>query len=435
VGLFSRGPPPGGPRSPGPSASRLLGADGATSYATVDVTSGETALQSVAVRSAVDLICSLATELPVDVYRGKGPDRQHLKTPGYLLDPAGDGYGLQDWSYQVLGVVAAARQRLRRGPGPGVPRVSDADLAASPRRRVGLHRLRRERPLARRRPAGRTAGGLPAPPGERGAGPGAGPVGHLGARRADRLSLTTTQFGLQWFQDGAHPGGILTNEEADLNPDQAKTVKERFLAALRGTREPAVMGKGWKYQQVQIAPGGVAVPGDPGLDRERSAPASSAPVCRGARLRLVGSGTSLTYTNRVDRSADLLQFALNKWLRRMERLLSEMLPSPAVRADRPGRAAGDDHSGPLPRLPIALQNGFRVIDEVREDEDMRPSPWGNKPFALPKPRRRRSPPTRPRARTNERADAGRPGHRADDPRPVRSPGGRRGHAAGARAWA
>ncbi len=68
------------------------------------------------------------------------------------------------------------------------------------------------------------------------------------------LSLTATRFGLQWFQDGAHPNALLINEEVTLDDDQVKKAKARFLAALRGTREPVVLGKGWQYKPLQLAP-------------------------------------------------------------------------------------------------------------------------------------------------------------------------------------
>ena len=75
---------------------------GGSSYADVDVSSMEGSLQSVAVRSTVDLISSLASELPVDVFTGSGDARRQIATPGYLEDPAGDGHGLADWLYQGL---------------------------------------------------------------------------------------------------------------------------------------------------------------------------------------------------------------------------------------------------------------------------------------------------------------------------------------------
>jgi len=56
-------------------------------------------LQSVSVRATVDLIASIASELPADVFSGSGAQRRERTMPGYLKDPAGDGTGLADWVY------------------------------------------------------------------------------------------------------------------------------------------------------------------------------------------------------------------------------------------------------------------------------------------------------------------------------------------------
>jgi HK97 family phage portal protein len=386
VGLFSRAERPATERR---DTVRIpgYGFTGAPSYAHVDVTSGENAMQSVAVRAAVDLLCSLGSELPIDVFSGSGRDKRNLRTPGYLLDPAGDGHGIQDWAYQAL------ESWLLRGNLFGD--VLDRDA------RYGFP----------------TQVSLLHPDDVRGYIDGAGQVqwlvnGQLVERPADflhrrvngvpgrvlglsvisahaeqiGLSITTTRFGLQWFQDGAHPGGILVNEEADLNDadgSKARDIKARFLASLRGTREPLVMGKGWKYHSIQVAPEESQF-----LETQGWTAAECARIFGPGVAEVLGysanggSGSSMTYTNRVERSADLLTFALNKWLRRMERLLSEMLPGPQyVRIDRDALL----EMTTLDRYrayEIALKMGFRTIDEVRDDEDMRPVPWGQKPFAI-----------------------------------------------------
>jgi HK97 family phage portal protein len=360
---------------------------GPPSYASVDVTAGETALQSVAVRAAVDLICSLTSELPVHAYRGSGPDRKQLPTPSYLLDPAGDGHGLQDWSYQVIQSWLLRGNMfgevLDRNPQYGFPTqisllhpddvTGFIDSDGTVRWRVGGRLVENPSNFLHRR-----ANAVP------------GRVLGLSAISAHAaqigLSLTTTQFGLQWFQDGAHPGGILSNEEVELNETQSRTAKDRFMAALRGVREPAVLGKGWKYHAVQVAPEESQFLETQGWSAAECARIFGPGVAEVLGYGSSGSGSgSLTYANRVDRSADLLQFSLNKWLRRLERLLSEMLPGPQyARIDRDALL----EMTTLDRYrayEIALTNGFRVIDEVREDEDMRPVPWGATPFALPKP--------------------------------------------------
>lgn len=80
------------------------------------------------------------------------------------------------------------------------------------------------------------------------------------------------------------------------------------------------------------------------------------------------------------RSTHLLVYRVNKWLSRLERLLSSMLPRPQyVRIDRDGLL----QSTTLERYranEIALRNWWKTVNEVRQTEgDLPPVPWGDEP--------------------------------------------------------
>ena len=80
-----------------------------TDYSSVDA-NGENALRSIAVGASIDLICSLASELAVDVFRGEGSQRQKLtcRATCKTRRPVRAGAGSTRCS-----VVAVPRQRLR----------------------------------------------------------------------------------------------------------------------------------------------------------------------------------------------------------------------------------------------------------------------------------------------------------------------------------
>lgn len=344
-------------------------------YADVNLTAVETSMQVVAVRSAVDLFASLASELPIDVYSGQGGDRRSWPLPGYLRDPAGDGQGLADWVYQVMlswllrgNVYGEVLDRSATGYPTQVTLFHPDEVGGWIDSDGNVHWTLAGRQIPTDRVLHRRVN--PVPGRIQGLSPIAFHAADLG------LSLTTTQYGLQFFRDGAHPGGMLTNTEVALTPELAQTAKQRFLSALRGTREPVVMGKGWKYEQIQIAPEESQFLETRGY--------SAAECCRifgpGVAETLgYETGGSLTYTNRVDRSADLLQLALDKWLRRLERLLSSMLPEPRyARVNRDALL----RMNTLDRYrahEIALRNEWKVVNEVRDDEDMPPVSWGDEP--------------------------------------------------------
>ncbi|MFE2652549.1 hypothetical protein ACFXGY_21805, partial [Streptomyces sp. NPDC059346] len=96
MSLFFRGrerrAPFSEPEIPRPSA---LG----RSFARVDLSRSEASLQKVAVWSATDLIASLVSTLPLDVFQGQGKNRREVEPPRVLTDPGGDGYGRGDWLY------------------------------------------------------------------------------------------------------------------------------------------------------------------------------------------------------------------------------------------------------------------------------------------------------------------------------------------------
>lgn len=353
------------------------------SYADINpAASAETSLQSVAFRAAVDLVASLGSELPMHTYSGSGRDRVERTMPGYLQDPAGDGNGLADWCYQAMlswllrgnlyGEILAKSplgfptQVLLQHPDEVSANLNyssgqvDWTVCGKPiPRSEMLHR--RVNPVP-----GRILG--------------LSPVSFHASTIG--LSLTSTQFGLQWFRDGAHPSGMLTNSEVEISQEQATTAKTRFLAALRGSREPVVMGKGWEYKQLQVSPEESQF-----LETQGFSAAECARIVGPGIAEVLGydSGGSMTYANVESRAAHLLVFAANKWFRRLERLVSGMLPaSQYVLIDRDALL----QTTTLERYKahaLALTNNWKVVNEVREDEDMPPVEWGDKPVATAAP--------------------------------------------------
>lgn len=340
-----------------------------------DLSHAETSLQKVAVWSTVDLISSLASEMPVGVYRGEDDDRRRVAMPRYLQDPAADGTGLEDWIYQLL------ISWLLRGNAFGI--VRDRSSSGTPTAVELLHPdlvsvwLEDGEPVysyqGRRIPPEQVFHKrvYPMP----GTVLGMSPVAHHAATIG--LALASTQFGLGWFQDGAHPSGLLTNSETDLTPEVAKTAKQRFLASLHGRREPVVLGRGWAYQQIQINPEESQF-----LETNQFTAAECARIYGPGLAEILGyeSGGSMTYANVESRATSLLVFSLNRWLRRVERVLSSMLPRPQyAQLNREALL----QSTTLTRYQthqLALRNGWETINEVRRIEDLPPVPWGDEPW-------------------------------------------------------
>lgn len=341
-------------------------------FADIDASEVDTSLQSVAIRSTVDLIASLGSELPKQVFRGKGTDRVELPVPRWLEDPGGDGHGLEDWCYRVL------LSWLVRG------NVYGEELGRQSGHRTQMELFHPDcvtgfvedgEPvfMVNGRPA--AAGFVhrrvnPVP----GLVVGLSPIAYHASSIG--LSLTSAQFGLQWFRDGAHPTTMLMSTERTVDETLARRVKDRFMAALRGSREPVVLDKGWQAEQLQVS-----AEESQFLATQEFTAAECCRIYGPGFAEILGyeTGGSLTYSNIQERSLDLLKYGMDKWLRRMDRLLSEFLPRPQyVRTDRDALL----ETSTVQRFQAhasALDKRWKTVNEVRQAEMLPPVPWGDRP--------------------------------------------------------
>lgn len=345
--------------------SSMIAAINSGSYATVDPTQGLTAMQSVAVWSTADLVASLASELPAEVYSG----RSKRSVPGNVDDPGGDGLGREDWLYRVL------MSWLIRGNTYGAG--GDYDTRTGRARTVDLLAPSKVRAeivggKARWYNDGKVLEGRdladfvhwrvnPQP----GALLGLSVVEHHATSIG--ISLRSAQFGDQWFKDGAHPSGMLVNK-ADLKTVDAEAAKRRLIAQQQGNREPLVLGQGWDYKDLQVSPEESQF-----IQTQGYSEAQCARMFGPGFAEILGyeTGGSMTYANVVDRRQDLLVLSMNKWIRRAERVLTSLLP-PSTQTVKLNREALLE-STTLQRYQahkLALDAGWLLPSEVREIEDL-----------------------------------------------------------------
>ncbi|MGW4050803.1 phage portal protein [Streptomyces sp. NPDC004779] len=347
-----------------------------STFASINLSAAESSLQKIAIWAAVNLIASLTATLPVDVYQGEGTARRELPPPKVLLDPAGDGYGRVDWTYQYM------LSLLLRGNSNG--KVAGRDRLGNPTQIVLYHpdQVQGWRDEKTGLPQWRVAGQMletaddmwhqrvySVPGRLMGLSPVAFHAQTIG------LGISALRFGSQWFADGAHPTGLLVNENA-LDAKQAQTAKQRFMAALRGTREPIVLGQGWKYQQIQVAPEESQF-----LETQRYTSADCARIYGPGLPEILGydTGGSMTYANVEQRSLDLLTYTLDPWLVRAEEMWTSLLPSGQEAKINRSALARTDLLTRYRAHALALQNRWKVVNEVRDIEDLQPVDWGDVP--------------------------------------------------------
>jgi len=341
-------------------------------YAHIDGSRIENAQQSVAIASAVDLIASICSELPIDFYTGKGPARREIPMPSYLEDPAGDGYGLEDWIYQLVyswlyrgNVYGNELSRSSKGflqqvelfhPDRVSGHLDDGKVqwTVNGQDFTGRMMHRRVNPIP-----GQVLGQSPI------------------QRHADTIGVTlaASRFGKGWFDSDAQPVGILRNNLAGVDPNQAKTIKQRFMAALKGNREPVVMGRGWEWQTLSVTPEESQFLGTMGYSEAQCARIYGPGI---AEILGYETGGGMTYANVQDRDIQLLKYAVGKWIRRVERVLFLFLPRPQYSIINRDAMLETNTMQRYQAHQLALGNkAWKSINEVRELEDEEPVPGGD----------------------------------------------------------
>jgi HK97 family phage portal protein len=380
---WSREKKPGGQersRWPETGLEQVIASLKTQSYADVDLSSAESALQSVAVFSAVDLIASVVSELPLDVYRETGDQPVKLRTPGYMEDPDGDGQGKEDWAYRAVyswllrgNVYGDILSRSSTGGFLQQVDLFHPDLVSGSLNEDGtVSWLHNGRPVPLQEMFHRRVNPVP------GYVQGLSPI-QLQASTIG-LSLTASKFGLQWFQDGAHPTALLTNSEATIDEGQARGVKDRFLATLRGRREPLVMGKGWDYKPIQLTAEESQFLATQGFSQAECARIFGPGI---AEILGYETGGTMTYANIQDRELTLLKYSIGRWIRRMERIWFQFLPRPQyARYNRDALLETNTMQRYLAHAS-ALSAQWKTVNEVRGKEELAPVTWGDTPTSPP----------------------------------------------------
>lgn len=348
-----------------------LAAGGGGSYASVNLAGLESNFQMIAIWSAIDLIASVSSQLPLDTFKRQGDgSAKNVGNPKAIDDPAGDGHGAADWVYQYL--------LSKLGSGNVVGRQLFDASTGYPTQTVLYHpdsvRGERDRQTGRARwwIDGREEPNAdnvwhkrsyPVPGCLMGMSPLRIHVTNI------QLGIASTRFGAQFFSDSAIPSALLTNEETEIDQPTATEVKARWMSAIWGTREPAVFGKGWKYAPISLNPDESQF-----LETNKYSQAQCARIYGPNVAEILGyeTGGTMTYSNQVERSMDFLKYTLNRWLRDVENVMTAWLPRGQFVKFNRKALLETDILGRFRAYQIAIASKFLAPSEAREKEDWAP---------------------------------------------------------------
>lgn len=330
-----------------------------------------TALQLSAVWACVSLITDLIASMPMDTYAkgrlGVPVAVQDQNLPNIVVSPSLRGLTRREWTAQALhgglmrgnafGVVVADRNGFADAAewvAYDEMSVEEINSLAPPRYRLSGQSIPMDKVLHLR--SNLVPGSVV----------GLSPI-ELQAQTLG-IGLAAQKFGAQWFGQGAHPSALLTTEHP-LKPEQADLMKVRWIAALKGKREPAVMGAGIKYTPVQVTPNESQF-----LETIQANVADIARIFK-VPVELIGGaaeGSSVTYANREERGLDLLAFTIQPWMTKLEDLISGLLPPGMFVKFNVDAMLRVDLITRFQAHAIALQNHFETLDEVRALENRAP---------------------------------------------------------------
>lgn len=285
--------------------------------------SGNGALRHWAVWACARVVADAVSTLPVDLFQGSGAGAVPIDPLPLILQRPSAHLDRVDWLSQVIvsllttgniyGLVVS-RDRLEYPTQINLVAPGTIEAQVDPVTGRKIYKGRNGKTLSDEQVWHRT--GLVWP----GDVVGLDPVSYF--VRTINLGLEAERYGADYFQQGAHPTAVAETDQP-ITQEQAETIKQRIKRAV-ANRDIAVMGAGTTLKPWQGSPN------DAQLGETIRMNASMVCAIYGVPPEKIGvsmgDGGSVTYANREQRAQDFLNDAVNPWLVRMERSMTDWFP-------------------------------------------------------------------------------------------------------------
>jgi HK97 family phage portal protein len=372
--LFRRAPAVAEERADSPSValSQLQRQRGGLEYVYAPMpVSLRQAMTQAAASACVDVLASSVATLPLDVVRKQGSTRvQVTPTPSLIVKPSVQS-DVDVWLYQVVDSMAT--------DGNAFGLVGAVDSMARP---TSIELVNPEQVTGRR-----VVGGVPEalvdgkrhemyPFGDLWHVPGkftraGSPFADSPLKRAladISMALAAREYGGRFFGDGAHSTQVVKPGK-QINEDEARVWKAKVLNAVRGTREPLVLGKDDDIAALDSPDDATKF-----LELMQFAVLEA---CRHWRVPpgmvyAAVSGQSVTYSNVDQADLAFLKFSLELYLVRIERALTGLIaPGQFAMFNRKAWLRSDAKTR-NDIYDLRLKNKTMSVNQVRALEDEPP---------------------------------------------------------------
>lgn len=185
------------------------------------------------------------------------------------------------------------------------------------------------------------------------------------------IGLHATSYGEGWFENGGQPPATFKNANKTVSAAESEQITDRLVAKIRSGK-PLVYGADWDYNALSVTPEESQFIETMKLNATQMANIFGIPP------EMVGgeSGGSLTYNNPEMNGLHFLKFTLRPWLTRLEDAFSGLLPERQYVRFNVDAITRADLLTRYQAHQIALETGFKNVDEVRALEDLPPLPDG-----------------------------------------------------------
>jgi HK97 family phage portal protein len=347
--------------------------EGSQTKSGVSVTSNR-AMQHGAMWSSVHLLASIVANLPVDVFRGVGESKTPVLPAPPLVATPSRIVTRREWIYQamvslllrgnaigsILEKDSLQRPKVVEWLDPDAVTIKQASSVDRPTYWLGTQELYRDNVIHMRaylRP---------------GSAVGMSPVEYHAEKIG--LGLAAEKFGAEFYGGGGHPTALFQNKTQTIDPAKAATIKERILGVMKGRREPLVLGSDWDYKPLQVSPTEAAFIAAQGYTDSQIAHLYGPGLAE--VLGYTQAGSSLTYSNRVDRSLDLMTYTVMPWVSKFEDMWTANIAQPQTARMNVSALLRADPKSQMEMFRTAREIGLYNIDEERGLLDLPPLPDG-----------------------------------------------------------
>jgi HK97 family phage portal protein len=185
------------------------------------------------------------------------------------------------------------------------------------------------------------------------------------------VGLSTTEYGLSWFDNGGTPPATMRNTAKTVSPEESEEIRDRLTASMRA-RRPLVYGQDWEFTALKVNPE------ESQFIQTMRLNASQIAAIYGIPPEMVGgdSGGSMTYANVEQQAINLSTITLRPWLVRLETKLSQLMPGREFVRFNVDAMIRTDLLSRYRAHGLALSQGWRNPDEIRALENLSPLPAG-----------------------------------------------------------